>query len=398
MKEQSIMTHMTAFIDESGGFGWDFSKKGTSTHFVLVAIIVQDNVLSGLQESIEAIRKEEFQQSEMKSSKIGNDLMRRLRIMQKLCEHPFSFYAVVFDKQKLSHMEGLRYKKSFYKFFNNIIHKELQKNFSQLTIVADETGSDEYMASFIKYVRERQKPINLFGDTEFSFQKSDNNILIQLADIFAGTIAKIYTTKKHDRVLKVLFRMISSKGCVEVYPKEFQNFDIDSSAITQEYDKEIATICYRRASEFVASNDSRKDEDVYAQVLTVKYLLFRFMNNDLRQYISTLELRCNIERLSGGPVTEHFFRTRVIAKLRDKGVIISSTSRGYKIPSHLTDLYDFVNITSKTAIPMLDRMKKCFEIIKMGTQGKVDLLADDKYEILRHCVDALRTNNLSEIE
>ena len=34
------MKNYIAFLDESGGHGFDFSKQGTSTHFVVCAIII----------------------------------------------------------------------------------------------------------------------------------------------------------------------------------------------------------------------------------------------------------------------------------------------------------------------------------------------------------------------
>lgn len=45
-------------------------------------------------------------------------------------------------------MQGLRYKKSFYKFMNNIVHRELRRAFKHITVVADEIGSNEYISFF----------------------------------------------------------------------------------------------------------------------------------------------------------------------------------------------------------------------------------------------------------
>lgn len=43
-------------------------------------------------------------------------------------------------------MKGLQYKKTFYKFMNNIVHRELRRAFEKITIVADEIGGNEYIA------------------------------------------------------------------------------------------------------------------------------------------------------------------------------------------------------------------------------------------------------------
>ena len=62
---------------------------------------------------------------------------------------------------------------------------------------------------------------------------------------------------------------------------------------------EIANICFQHAKEFIYKNESKySDIDIKAQVLTLKYLLFRFMNNNSRGYISTKELICHSELVS----------------------------------------------------------------------------------------------------
>ena len=68
--------------------------------------------------------------------------------------------------------QGLKYKTSFYKFMNNIVHKELRRAFQTITIIADEIGGSDYMKSFCKYVANHQDIPNLWGDADFSFSVS----------------------------------------------------------------------------------------------------------------------------------------------------------------------------------------------------------------------------------
>lgn len=82
----------------------------------------------------------------------------------------FNLFAVVIDKSQLIEMKGLHFKPSFYKFTNNIVHKELKRAFREITIVADEIGGSEYMQSFAKYVKERQDIPNLLNDAAFRFE------------------------------------------------------------------------------------------------------------------------------------------------------------------------------------------------------------------------------------
>ena len=150
------MEKVYAFTDEYGAFGWEIDNPSVSTHFIITAIIVKESDLVDFMQKSEILRKKHFQTGEIKSSKIGKDHSRRLRILADLQDIPFSIFSVCIDKKLcLENMSarGLQYKKSFYKFMNNIVHRELRRAFKQIVVVADEIGSNEYMQSFCEYVR-----------------------------------------------------------------------------------------------------------------------------------------------------------------------------------------------------------------------------------------------------
>ena len=163
------MERMYAFTDESGAFGWKLENPDVSTHFIIAAIIVKESQLKELRTEVENVRRKYFQTGEMKSSHVGGNHKRRKRILSDLQKLPFNIFAVVIDKRQLEDSKGLRFKTSFYKFMNNIIHKELRRAFSKLTVVADEIGGSEYMKSFSKYVEEHQDIPNLLNESQFFF-------------------------------------------------------------------------------------------------------------------------------------------------------------------------------------------------------------------------------------
>lgn len=384
------MERVYAFTDESGAFGWDLNNPNVSTYFVISAIIVNENNLSSLRASVEHIRKKHFQTGEMKSSHIGNKDKRRKRILADLLPLPFSIFTVVFDKEQLTEARGLRYKPSFYKFMNNIVHKELRRAFSILTIVADEVGGSEYMQSFSKYVAARQDIPNLLGDAQFFFENSQDNVLIQLADLISGTLAREYGKHRKAGNVAVFRKMLEKKITrIELYPKTIETYTVDNSALAEDYDKTIATLCLKQAVEFLNQNNDSEDEETQAQIIVLKYLLFRFMNNDLRSYISTKELKSQLIYTNYADISTQTFRTRIIGKLRDKGVIISGSSakRGYKIPAKESELFDFINHGTTIIMPMLERLKKCRDLIKLGTENKLDLFDKTEYSSLKKYFD-----------
>ena len=186
------MERVYAFTDEYGAFGWDINNPSVSTHFIITAIMVKESDLDVFTQRAEALRKKHFQTGELKSSKIGREHNRRQRILEDLKDIPFSIFSVSVDKKKcLENMslKGLQYKKTFYKFMNNIVHRELRRAFETITVVADEIGSNEYMQSFCQYVSNHQDMPDLFGDAQFRFESSKNDVGIQLADLISGTLA-----------------------------------------------------------------------------------------------------------------------------------------------------------------------------------------------------------------
>lgn len=382
------MDKIFAYTDESGAFGWNFDLPNVSTHFVIASIIVKEENLPSLQKSLDGIRKKYFGNAEMKSKSIGNNYQRRRSILGDLVSLPFTVFAVVFDKRKMTNYNGLRYKQPFYKFLNNIVHKELRRAFTNVVVMADEIGGSEYMQSFSSYFRSKSDIPTLFGDASFYFNKSDNNVCVQLADIIAGTIARKYDELyKKDTVTDFIPIIKSKITRIQLYPQTYENYQIENSAIAQGYDRDIANICLKQAVEFVERNKDSKSPDIQAQIVVLDYLLFRFLNNDLRKYIPTKELQSQLSATAYGNVSTQTFRNKIIAKLRDEGVIIASSSNGYKIPSKESELFDFVNHGTTIIYPMIARLRKCRDLIKLGTTNGLDLFEHIENEDLRNLLE-----------
>ena len=379
------MERIYAFTDESGAFGWDLENSHVSRYFIVSAILVKEHDLDELRVSVEDIRKKFFQTGEMKSSKIGGNIDRRKRVLGQLLSLPFSIFAIVFDKRQMIEYKGLHYKQSFYKFLNNVVHKELRRAFKTLTICADEIGGSEYMQSFSQYVKNKSDIPNLFGEAEFYFANSHNDILIQLADLICGSIARKYNNPDEEYdFCYMLNRKISR---IEMYPKTYESYQLDSSALSENYDKHIAEICLKQVVEFINKYTDSDDEQKSAQIIVLKYMLFRFMNNDLRKYIPTRELMGQLATTEYQISSTQMFRNKIIGNLRDNGVIIASSSKGYKIPSKESEIYDFINHGTSIIIPMLERLKKCRDLIKLGSANELDVFDHSEYRTLRKYFD-----------
>ncbi len=373
-----------AFVDEFGAFGYDFSNSGCTTHFIISAIIVDRDNLPIVANGVSAIRQKYFQQGEIKSSKIGKNHKRRITIINELKQLPFQIFAFVCDKQKVYENSGLRFKKSFYKFLNNIVYQELRIAYSNLAITADEIGDNDYLQSFAEYVKSKEIPLDLFDNSQFRFENSKYNVILQLADVISGSLAYHYDERK--KLDAEGYNYISILGDkilrIKVFPETFETFNVNQNDHNPEYNPEIADICYRKAKYFIEINSKTEDVETKQQIAILNYLLFRFMNKSPRKYIPTKELINQLVYLGYEKMSLQTFRNKIIAKLRDNEVIISSSTGGYKIPSTEKELYDFVNHGKSIIMPMISRLKTCNDVIRMGTDGKINLFEKAEYNSL----------------
>lgn len=380
---------VSVFTDEYGAFGGDVSNPSVSSHVIISAIIVDDNNLEPLRNEIERIRKAHFQQGEMKSSSIGKRHEARVKILNELSPLPFSIFAMVFDKQALNKYPGMHYKPSFYKFINRIVHEQLTRAFPRLTVISDEIGRSEYMESFVEYIKDREKPMNLLGESDFVFCNSKNEVLVQVADIISGSLAYDFDVHKKSDKNPCYRKILADKICyIDFFPRNYESYIVDTDFMSIN-DRVIAELCIKQAIDYIEAHNSDDDIEIQAQLTILRYLLFMFVNKEYKSYISTKELKRQLYNTPLADISTQTFRTRIIGKMRDRGVIISGSSakKGYKIPANEAELCDFINHGTMIIMPMLNRLRKCRDLVKTGTKNEVDLFDKTEYSSLKRFFD-----------
>lgn len=377
-----------AFVDEYGNYGFDFRKNDVSTHFIIVAILVKGSNKEILEEKVEYIRQKYFQAGEMKSSKIRNNHKRRSLILNELKGLSFNIFAYVIDKRKINENAGIRFKKSFFKFLNRQLYDDLFKTFDQLELVADEYGNKEFMEEFKAYVKRKSIP-DLFNFSSFGFNNSKSNILIQLADLLAGTIAKGYDknqlTDEYHTFYKILEKHIIR---LEYWPKDYRDFLVDTSKNENKtpYDEVILKQAVNLAYQYIDKSGNIEDIDEKDRVDFLKFLLLKTYQNP-NEYIYTHEILDNLNAIRNQKINIHYFRSNIVSKLRDNGLLIASSNKGYKLPTCIEDLYDFVNLTSLNIHPMIQRITKCRDQILLATNNEIDILDKAEYEDIKRIVE-----------
>lgn len=380
-----------AYFDESGGFGFAFDKPNVSTHFVISGIVFTDSSFDKIEKLGEEISKNYFGGSEIKSSKIGQNDQRRIKILKVALSGDFFIHSMVFDKRQISISSGLRYKRSFIKYFTNLAYENLFLTYSRLNIVADEHGNKEFMDGLRTYLSNRYENKNLFGESEFGFKSSKSSRILQLADLFVGSIARCYDGSiLSDRREEILDLLIKSGKLLPIFewPQRIKPLISDIAETSLDiHDSEVLAFSIKKAEQFILENKTNRDLFVPEQVATVSVLLHNTRYGNYRQYLDTSSIMRYFKINPLLKIKNKQFGRCVIGRLRDAGVLVSSNTRGYKLVADVADLKQFVSYFDHFIHPMLDRISNYRKLILHATKNELDILDGESYKYLRKYFD-----------
>lgn len=385
------MQNHLAFLDYWGNNSLDFKFKSgagqkVSTHFIITALIVPKPQLSEVSQVVKNVQETYFTSGRIDSKITGNNHKLRKQILEELVNAPFQIFALIVDKRQLV-SEGLRYKGSFYKFLHGLADRELFRVFPDLELIAETQENDSFMSGFIQHVQQTHIP-NLFNESTFGFVQASNEEIMQAAGYISATLARCYdetliSDQRREFVSILQPRLLT----IRFWPDVFFPDLVKTHAENEGFDKTLAELSVNMASDFLHRKAPSQTLHIIDQLTTLSYLLFHFRHINPSRYISSFELIEHIKTRHSRPVSLHYFQTKVIAPLRDAGVLIASSSRGYKLPASEADLYDFVNHSNAIIEPMLARVRKFRDSVKAATNGELDVLARTEYSLIRKVVE-----------
>jgi len=375
LDQQLVLTSTpgkTAYIDECGSFGFDFTAEGNSRYYLLCAVVVENDRISDLHTAMNEIKHNNgFKDTELKSSRIGSDHKRRVRIISQLLPVEFRVVLLIADKQRF--VEGsplVEYKKTFIKYLHQRLYNTLYHAYPKLSIIEDETGSSEFQTSFKKYVESQRPEFNLFNEYDFSYTDSRDEILVQLADLVGGSINKYLTGSDSPNYLEMLRAKVLT---IDEFPNRKEPYWGTATAEDFKFDRDIYELSMKCAKDYIEKHRADDSEEKRSQIAFLQHLIFQ-VNNNPSQYISSYQLVSLLRTYLGRKISRDFLYRRVVAKLRDEGVLIASCPQGYKLPISVDDIVAYLNQTHMIVSPMLNRMGKCRNLIIQRTSGRLDIL------------------------
>lgn len=377
----------TAFIDECGNFGFDFEAKrtyeagGPSLYYIVCAVVVKNENITALEVEADKIRQSNgFQTGEMKSSLIGNNHRRRIKILTELLNLDFSLIILIADKQKFYRDSPLtNYKDSFIKFLHQKLYEEMYAAYPKLKIVEDEYGLSEFQSGYREYVCAHRPQLNLLNEYDFDYVNSKYSPIVQIADIIAGSVMQRLLDNNAPDVLKIFQSRI--RGLVNfpsTYPPYFAGVGVDKS-----FDENIYALADHCATQYIDSHKDTDDEDTRMRVLFLKHLLFVVRNFNPNKYVSSGEIIKALSDLSDRKVRRDYLYRKIIAPLRDAGVIIASCSHGYKIPTCIDDIYCESSGTILAAVPAKSLMNIIVPNIQQEIQDAISALVQQSHAVRR---------------
>ncbi|MCD6430394.1 MAG: DUF3800 domain-containing protein [Deltaproteobacteria bacterium] len=345
------------YIDESG------SPDLKDEHYVLSAIFTPHDALEHDLVHMQKICDDRCSGGVLKSSKVKNKISRRTTIAQEFLGFHSVADVLVIKKSRLKDDGGFPFRGPMYKFCQRRLFSRIYRAMENVQVVIDSFGRDDFRKGFVKYIDRNFQP-TFFSQKNILFAKPDEEILLQASDFVAGTVRRYFDKSDSDEAYNVLRPFINS---LEIWPRSITDASITPE--DEEIDLAIRNHCTYAAEEFLESN---KDK-VLAEV--TEYLLYAdaedhegfIFGDQLLRHLTDMEL-IDTDR------DKSWLRQKVIAELRENGVLIAASRDGYKIPENQKDVAAFVEFVGNKTIKYLKRVMKMRNSIFYGTGMKYEML------------------------
>jgi hypothetical protein len=185
---------LLVFIDESGDPGFKVAE-GASPVFVAVMVIFQSGEdAAATQATIDASEARRRHKPEFKFNKCSDEIRDLFFDAVRRC--PFKVRAIVVRKEVIYSPRLKADKDRFYEYFVKAMMSYDNGVLSDARVVIDGSGDREFRQNLNTALRRR-----LGGGAirDVRFKNSKNDVLVQLADMCAGAIARSYRDDRRNK-------------------------------------------------------------------------------------------------------------------------------------------------------------------------------------------------------
>lgn len=378
------MQSRRVFIDESGDENLNISS-GASRFYVLAAVLVDEGRTQDFLAKAEALRRRYFQCGEIKSSKIGVNLDRRRKILAYARENlsPFSVVAYRVRKDRVAVASGLKFPRSFIKYFAKDFCRYLPAS-GLVDVRFDEKGRQNFKSEFVRYLKRKFPDDELFPKKIFRTVDSKSCVGVQLADLYAGSIAKLIEggLVEHDK----LYGELSQTCCTWDFPNH-RLWGAGGFAAEERHDLAVRSEALARAVRYVEHDCG--DDGTEDSLLRVEFLktLIEHSTSVGDEFVLARDIESRLNQFLEKPMRRQLLRNRVVGPLRDRGLLISSKSSGshpgYKLPQSMRDIESYLELSAAQIVPSLRRVKSANQIVSVVTNGEVDLLSQGEFSCMK---------------
>lgn len=198
---------MLVFIDDSGDPGFKISK-GSSSHFVITCVIFDDELVA--EEIALAIKKYrrimKFPDS-MEFKFVNSKPSTREGFLRTVSKFPFRVRALVVDKSLITSTKLKTSKDSFYSYFVKQVLIDSKGGLHKAKIRLDGHGDRVFRRNFTTYLRRELNNPKKKIMKDMKLVDSKENVLIQMADMIAGSIRRSYDkTKKDSQIYRKIIK------------------------------------------------------------------------------------------------------------------------------------------------------------------------------------------------
>lgn len=189
---------MLVFIDDSGDPGFKFSK-GSTSHFIIAMVVFDDELeAEKTAVAIKELKRGLGYSEQMEFRFFKNSKNIRIKFLEVVKKFNFRIRCLVVDKSVIYSNELKSNKNSFYAYFIKEVLRCNDNTILNAKIRMDGNGDRIFRKNFFTYLRRELNTNEKKIMHNYKMVNSKSNVLVQMADMIAGSINRAENKNKKD--------------------------------------------------------------------------------------------------------------------------------------------------------------------------------------------------------